>query len=66
MTVSVMFGTLHFGLLVTLGRRPIVDTIPGTEDGVHFRQMGLSFRDGRVQCQMFCCVEHPVPARLNA
>ena len=34
MALSVTFGALHFGPPVTLGRRPLVDNIPGTEDGV--------------------------------
>ena len=41
MTLSVTFGALHFGLPVTLGRRPLVDNIPGTEDGGGFWSNGV-------------------------
>ena len=40
MTLSVAFGALHFGAPVTLGRRPLVDNIPGTEDGRGFSTNG--------------------------
>ena len=40
MTLSVTFGALHFGLPVTLGRRPLVDNIPGTEGGGGFSTNG--------------------------
>ena len=40
MTVSVMFGAHLFGLLVTFGRCPIVDNIPGTEPGDGFSTNG--------------------------
>ena len=40
MTLSVTFGALHFGPPVTLGRRPLVDNIPGTEDGCGFSTNG--------------------------
>ena len=40
MTLSVTFGALHFGPPVTLGRRPLVYNIPGTEDGGGFSTNG--------------------------
>ena len=40
MTLSVTFGALHFGPPVTSGRRPLVDNIPGTEDGGGFSTNG--------------------------
>ena len=40
MTLSVTFVALHFGRPVTLGRRPLVDNIPGTEDGCGFSTNG--------------------------
>ena len=40
MTLSVTFGALHFGFPVALGRRPLVDNIPGTEDGCGFSTNG--------------------------
>ena len=36
-----MFGALHFGLPVTLGRRPLVDNIPGAEGGGGFSANGV-------------------------
>ena len=65
MTVSVMFGALHFGLPVTLGRRPLVDNIPGAEDGGGVSTDWVLISDGRVRCQMFCCAGHPASACLN-
>ena len=40
MTLSVTFGALHFGPPVTLGRRPLVDNIPGIKDGREFAKNG--------------------------
>ena len=38
--LSVAFGALHSGPPVTLGRRPLVDNISGTEDGGGFSTNG--------------------------
>ena len=40
MRLSVAFGALHSGPPVTLGCRPFVDNIPGTEDGNGFSTNG--------------------------
>ena len=40
MTVSVPFGALHFDPPVTLGRRLLVDNIPGTKGGGGFSTNG--------------------------
>ena len=44
MAVSVTFGAPHFGFPVTLGRRPFVDNITGTEDGGGFSTNGPGVR----------------------
>ena len=40
MTVSVMFGALHVGPPVTLGRFPLVDNIPRADNGGGFSTDG--------------------------